>query len=112
MAHRDQNLGLLARRDDQRATRFQETVDRLQSVPGPRLHTLAQRVVHGDRDIDLLGLVLRHPLFEGHIVRSHDGEVLGGYPVPLGAVTVTAKGDAWLALLVRRQHDPPTDVLG
>src|SRR5205823_4912415 len=104
-------VGVLGRRDQQRPNPVPLDDDRLQAVPGPRLHTLAERVVHGDRDIHLGGFVLGHPLFEGHVVRTHDREVLGGYPVTLGAVAVAPKGDSRLTFRVRRQDDPPTDVL-
>src|SRR5215469_2566962 len=102
----------LARGHDESPTGFQQTIDRLESIPGPRLYALAQSVIDGDGDVDFLWLILGHSFFQSHIVSGHDGEVFGGNAVALRAVSIAAKGNARFALFVRRQNDCTADVLG
>src|SRR6266849_1243464 len=84
----------------------------LQPVPCPGFHPFAERVVHGDGDVNFLGLVLCHSLFEHNVVGGDDRKALGGNPVALGAVAVTPEGDPRLPLVVRRQNDGTADVFG
>ena len=112
MAHRYDRVGAVHRRHDQRAAGLQEAVDRLEPVPGPRLHPLAQGVVDGDGNIHFLGLVLRHPFLQRLVVRGDDGEIFCGNPVALGAVAVTAKRNPDLAVVFGGQRNSAAYILG
>src|SRR5262249_4848789 len=101
---------LLERSDDQGAVGLEQLVDRLQPVPRPGLDALEERVVDADADVDLLGLVLGLALLQRGLVIGHDGEVLGGDPVALGAVAIPAEGDARLSLAVGSEHDGAAEV--
>src|SRR5713101_7946506 len=107
-----QAVEALDRRHQQRAVRHREPVDRLQPVPRPRLDAFRERVVHGDRDVDVLGLVARHVLLELFLGVGDDREVLRGDAVSLRTVAVPAERDAPSARLARRQHDPARDARG
>ena len=106
----------LARRSrgghEQMAAREEEPIDRLEPVPGPRLHALAQRVIDADGDVELLWLVASHVLLELLLGVGHDREVLGRDPVSLGAVAVPSERDAPPPGLPGREHDPAGDPRG
>src|SRR5712664_3477021 len=107
-----QAVEALERRHQERTVRHREAVDRLQPVPRPRLDAFRQRVVHGDRDVDVLGVVARHVLLELFLGVGDDREVLRGDAVSLRTVAVPAERDAPSARLARRQHDPARDARG
>src|SRR5882724_6906555 len=107
-----QAVEALERRHQQRTVRHGEPVDRLQPVPRPRLDAFRERVVDGDRDVDVLGLVARHVLLELFLGVGDDREVLRGNAVSLRAVAVPAERDAPSARLARRQNDPACDARG
>src|SRR5262245_11721919 len=102
----------LERGHEQRAVGLRQPVDGLKPVPRPRLDALRERVVDGDRDVDVLGLVARHVLLELFLGVGHDREVLGGDAVALRAVAVPAERDSPPARLAGRQHDPARDAGG
>ncbi len=104
-----ERLGGLGGGDEEVTVGEQEPVDGLEAVPGPGLDALAQGVVHADGNVELLGLVAGHVLLELFLGVRHDGEVLGGDPVSLGAVSVAAEGDPPLASLAGREDDAPGD---
>ena len=76
--------GPFARGDDQRAAWLQQPIDRLQAVPCPGLDALAQRVVHGDGDIDFLGFVLRHSLLSVWLSVATIAKLFAGIPLRSG----------------------------
>jgi hypothetical protein len=84
---------------------------RLQAVPCPRLRALAERVIENYSQVDLLRLVLRHSGFQRLFVIGDDGETLGRNAVALGSVSITSKGDALFALVVRGQDYAARNVL-
>src|SRR5262247_4263448 len=99
----------LQRGHQDRAVGYRELVDRLQSVPRPRLDALGERVVHDHGDVDVLGLVTRHVLLELFLGVGDDGEVLRRDSVALRAVAVATERDAQPARLARRQNDAARD---
>ena len=85
---------------------------RQHAVPCPRLHTLAERVIENYSYVDLLRLVLRHSLFERLLVVGDDSETLGWNPIAFGSISITAKGNAQFAFVVRGQNNVTRYVLG
>ena len=108
----EQIVERLQRRHQHGAVGDREAIDRLQPVPRPRLHALAQRVVDADRDVDVLGLVAGHVLLELFLAVGHDGEVLGRDAVTLRAVAVATEGNAPAPGLAGREHDAARDAGG
>src|SRR4029077_2398148 len=112
MDHLEQIVESQHRTDDQLPPRIEEPVDRLQTVPCPRLDALAEGVVDADGDVDVFWFVLGHAFFERLLVGGDDGEVLGRDTVALGRVAVPPEGDTGLALFRGRQHQTPADMFG
>ena len=108
----DQLVGRLGRGDQQGAARGQQLVDRLQSVPGPGLDTLAQRVVDGDGDVVVVGFVPGKMLLQFLFAVGDHGELLGRDAVAFGRIAVTPEGDADLPILLGGEDDAAADVLG
>ncbi len=103
---------VLQRNYDESAPRFESAMHRLHAVPCPRLHALAERVIENYSYVDLLRLVLRHSGFERLLVVGDDSKTLGWNPIALRSISITAKGNAQFAFVVRGQDNVTRYVLG
>src|SRR5271167_480680 len=84
----------------------------LYAVPCPRLRTLTKRVIEDHGQVDLLRLVLRHSGFERLLVVGDDGEALRWNPIAFRRISITAKGNALFAFVMRGQNNAARYVLG
>src|SRR2546428_450666 len=91
--------------DEEETFLAQRLPDRLTAVPGPRLDTLDERVVDGDRHVDDGRPVLRHRRLDLEIVDRDDRGLLGRHAVALRGVAVARERGAGVAALARGEHD-------
>ncbi len=103
---------VLERNYDESVSGFESVMHGLQAVPRPRLRALAERVIENDGQIDLLRFVLRHSGFERQFVVGDDGKALRRNPITLRSISITSKGNAQFAFVVRSQNNAARYVLG
>src|SRR5271157_365397 len=83
----------------------------LQPRPRPRLRALTERVIEYHSQVDLFWLVLRHSGFERLLVVGDDSKTLRWNSIALRSISITTKGNAQFAFVVRSQNNVARYVL-